>query len=182
MYWFRRPPYLRWVAAALIVVAAVAVELRRPATTLHPFLKVAVTGGESLGEEAIEWREVPAGLLPLPELSGAVAARAAPAGEPLLPSSVAVEGQAAVPENWWALPLALPPRAFPGDPVQLVVVPIDPLEEPLSVPGLVVERAVDSDDPFAPSEPAGLVAVPGEASASVAAAAAEGRVMVTVAP
>lgn len=175
MYWFARPPYLRWAAASLLVITAAVAEFRPAATVAHPFAAVDLEPGRPVSPGDVEWRAVPIGLLPLPELEGAATLRAVPAGEPLLPSSLGPE-EASLPEGWWAIPLSLPERAAAGDAVRLLV--IDPFTGgTTALPGLVVEPGGRSD--LLALTP-GLVAVPGEAAGLVAAASTEGRVVVAL--
>jgi hypothetical protein len=181
VYWFRRPPYLRWGAGALLIALALVGEFRAAPTVSYPFAAGPVPAGRAITDEIVEWRSVPAGLLPVAELDDRVTARAVGAGDPLVPSLL-VGRQAAVPDGWWALPIGLPGRALPGDGVQLVLVPVDPVALPITVPGMVVEAATSSDDPFSLVGPIGLVAVPGDHAAAVAQAAGEGRVVVALAP
>ncbi len=68
VYWLPRPPYLRWAAAALLVLGALAWDLRSPAVELRPFASRPVRAGEALDASAVAWREVPAGLLALPQV------------------------------------------------------------------------------------------------------------------
>ena len=156
-------------------------EFRTAPTVSYPFAAGTLPAGQAITNEVLEWRPVPAGLLPAPELDDRVTARAVGAGEPLVPSLL-VSRQAAVPDGWWALPIGLPGRALPGDQVQLVLVPIDPVAPPIMVPGTVVEPATSSDDPFSMAGPTGLVAVPGDHAAEVAQAVGEGRAVVALAP
>jgi Flp pilus assembly protein CpaB len=181
VYWFRRPPYLRWGAGALLIALALVGEFRTAPTVSYPFAAGPLPAGQAITNEVVKWRPMPAGLLPTPELDDRVTARAVGAGEPLVPSLL-VGHQAAVPDGWWVLPIALPGRALPGDRVQLVLVPVDPVALPITVPGTVVEAATSSDDPFSLAGPTGLVAVPGDHAAEVAQAAGEGRVVVALGP
>ncbi|MGH8936272.1 MAG: SAF domain-containing protein [Acidimicrobiia bacterium] len=181
MYWFRRPPYLRWGVGALLIALALVGEFRKAPTVSYPFAAGPLPAGRAITDEVVDWRPVPAGLLPAAELDDRVTARAVRAGEPLVPSLV-VSRRAAVPDGWWALPIGLPGRALPGDRVQLVLVPVDPVALPLTVPGMVVEAAAPSDDLFSLAGPTGLVAVPGDQAPAVAQATGEGRVVVALAP
>lgn len=172
VYWFRRPPYLRWSIAALIVAAAAFAELRGSPTVRHPFVTAAVPQGTDITEDAVELREVPAGLLPPVEAAGARAARPLSPGEPLLPSDVAATP--AAPAGWWLVPMRLPDAVGAGREVRVVLT--DP---PADVPGVVV--AAGSEDGLGTRLP-GLVAVPGPGAVDVARAAAADQVMVLVAP
>lgn len=178
MFWLERPPYLRWAAAVVLVALAASAELRRAPTVQHPFLRDQAPAGTELTEALVEWRAVPPGLLPAVEVAGA-AGRLLQAGEPLLPSSLATGVEA--PEGWWALSVALPSGTLPGAAVQLVLLPNDPTQSVRVVPGVVMEAGAGGDA-FAVDAQLGTVAVPPEAAAAAAVAAAEGRLTVLVEP
>ena len=59
-----RPPYVRWVIAVLIVVAALLWELSEQVTEPFPFAARSIARGEPIASEAIEWRKLPRGSLP----------------------------------------------------------------------------------------------------------------------
>ncbi len=172
MFWFRRPPYLRWVAAGGLVVVAFLMDLRDAAGEPYPFAARDVTAGESLDAGAVEWRQIPAGLLRQPDLTAAVAARDLAEGEPILPA--VLRSVREVPDGWWAVPLAIPEQAAPGSALRLVV-----LDPPLVVDGVVVRAGAPGT--FGVPE-AGLVAVPGEDAVVVAGAAVRGELTVLVEP
>ncbi|MDH3606265.1 MAG: hypothetical protein OER12_04650 [Acidimicrobiia bacterium] len=169
MFWFGRPPLLRWMGAALLVVAAAVVEFWPSATVTHPFTASDTAAGDRLD---VEWRAVPAGLLVQPPLTGMVASHAMKRGEPITPSDV--EAPIAVPAGWWALAVELPIPVAPGSETRLV------LGEGPTVAGLVV--AISEPDPFDISGPTALMAVPGEDAGRVAAAVAARELVVLVAP
>ena len=171
MYLLARPPYLRWAVAALLVLAGLLVECGGAATTPHPFTTRIVPAGESL-DLAVEWRDVPAGLLIAPDLDGAVAAMDLPAGTPVVDAVVAT--RPAVPEGWWAVALELPPTAVEGADVLVVLTSTGE-----QVPGIVV--AAGGDGGFGIDEP-GVVAVPEAMAAAVARGAAGRDVVVAVRP
>ncbi len=172
MYWFRRPPYLRWALAALIVGVAAIGELRGTSTAQHPFVAAAVPAGAEITPEDLELRTVPAGLLPAVDPAGARAARPLNPGEPLLPADVT--GAPAAPAGWWLAPVRLPDGVGAGRQVRVVL-----LDPPGDVPGVVV--APGTEDGLGTRVP-GLVAVPAAGAVDVARAAANDRVMVLVAP
>ena len=172
MYWFTRPPYLRWALAALIVLAAFAIELRPNPTEQYPFVAEPLSAGVRLTPEHIEWRTVPAGLFDMPLLEGAMTDHALNAGEAIQASSLTKESLA--PEGWWAVPIQLPVDAPQGTVLRIVV-----LDPPLIVEGLVVRPQVR--DTFATSEPA-LVAVAPQAAEIVAAASARNELIVLMQP
>ena len=171
MHWFQRPPYLRWAAGALIVLAALYLELRPSTMVDHPFAATDIAAGDAVGGDSVGWRRIPAGILAVPDLGGGVAARAVAAGSPLLPGDLA--SGPLIPAGWWSVPMAIP-HAPPGTPVRLVLT-----ASGTTVDGVVV--ATPDDDGFG-LEPQGLVAVPGEAAGLVAVATANRDVIVLVAP
>lgn len=166
MYWFGRAPLLRWVAAGLLVFGAVLVEFKPSHLVQHPFVAEAVEAGSPL---EVEWREIPQGLFPVPELEGAVATHPITAGEPITPSDVTTAGS--VPPGWWQLALEVSFPLVPGADAQVVLT-----ESARSVPAVVVRMG--SADPFATSGPVALIAVPAEDAALVAQAVASRRFVV----
>ena len=168
MFWLTRPPYLRWAAAAAVVLAALLWDLRDEAEAPYPFAVSAIAAGTPITESMVEWRNLPEGALAFPDLSDPVAARDLPAGEPIVPS--AVSGAPIVPDGWWSVPVPLSQGAVPGSQVRL----IDALSG-LEVDGFVV--AAGSDDLMS-VDTSGLVAVPPDAAAAIAIAAAEGSLVV----
>jgi hypothetical protein len=173
VYWLPRPPYLRWAAAALLVLGALAWDMRRPEVELAPFAARDLRAGEAVDASAVEWRQVPAGLLDAPDLEGAAAAVDLAAGDPLV--AAVLSGGLEVPEGWWEVPVAVGAHAQSGDSVMLVVT--DP---PATVPGLVVSPQVG--DAYSLDYRPAVVAVPADSAALVAAAAAAGAVVAAVAP
>ena len=168
MFWLERPPLLRWLAAALVLVGSVALDLTGNATEPFPFVTTAVARGDPIDAAALEWRDVPVGLLGEPADTTGVATRNLAPGEPLVGG--AVTGVRAVPGGWWAVPVELPESARAGMPVRLVA-----LEPALDVEGVVAETA--RTGAFAVARP-GLVAVPPDTAGAVAQAAAGGRLVV----
>lgn len=173
MYWLPRPPYLRWAGAALLLVGALAWDLRAPALEVRPFAARALAAGEPIDAAAVEWREVPAGLLPSPDLTAAVAAMDLAAGDPLLPALLGT--RVAIPDGWWEIPAAIGTHAAAGDAVMLVIT--DP---PSTVEGLVVSP--QQGDAYSLDYRPAVVAVPAEAAGLVASAAAAGSLVAAVAP
>ena len=164
MYWLQRPPYLRWAAAW---------DMSGDPTSLHPYLATDVAAGDAIGETDVEWREVPMGMLPAPDLTRPVAAADLQAGDPLL--DAVLRGPVAVPDGWWAVPVAVGANAGPGDEVLLVVT--DP---PTTISGVVV--TAQKGDPYSLDFRPASVAVPAEAAALVAAASAQGVLVAAVRP
>jgi hypothetical protein len=172
MFWFRRPPYGRWVAAAALLVVAFVMDTSGRATEPRPFAAHDLAAGHVVTDEDVEWRDVPAGLLPAPDLAGATVGRSLIAGEPIVPGALRSAG--AVPAGWWAVPLTLPTTIGPGAPVQVV-----DLSTGAVAGGIVVTPG--GEGAFGVAEP-GLVALPGEAAATMAVAAARDEVAVLFAP
>ncbi len=169
MFWFGRPAYLRWLAAAALIVGAAAVEFWPTAQAVYPFTAAPVEVGEA---PRVEWRVLPAGIYERADITGAVASHPMGRGEPITPSDLRLP--IGVPEGWWALAVEVPIAMAPGAEVRLV------LGEGHTVPGLVV--AFDDSDRFDVSGPTALIAVPAGDAPAVATAAAERRLVVLVAP
>ena len=172
VFWLNRPPYLRWAAAAAVVVAAFLWDLRGSSDILYPFATSAIAAGATITEADVEWRRVPEGTMALPDLSDPVAARDVPAGEPIVPS--AVSGATTIPEGWWSVPVSLPATALPGTRIRLV----DPASG-FETDGIVV--AAGSDDLMS-FEESGMAAVPPAAATLIAIAASEGTLVILLEP
>lgn len=169
MFWFGRPPLLRRVGAVLLILGAGIIEFWPTSTVQYPFAAVETAAGASL---QVEWREVPAGLLEPPALSGMVASHRIARGDPITPSDV--RRPLGIPHGWWALTVEVPSALEPGAETRLV------LDSGRPVAGIVV--ATNEPGPFAASGLTALVAVPGEDAARVAAAVAARQVVVLIAP
>lgn len=167
MYWLRRPPYLRWLSAALILIVGLIVELQGGAVVAYPFAERPIAAGAAI-EPSLGWRDVPRGLLPqwTGPVSG-VAARKVPAGEPVTPSLLA---EVLVPTDWWSVPIPLPTAAAPGTPVRLVLQTTG-----TTVEGIVVESGIDTG-----FETMGMVAFSPSDAPRAAAAAADSALVVMV--
>lgn len=172
MFWLTHPPYLRWAAAALLLIAALAWDLRGRSGVPYPFAAQPIAAGAVIEEADVEWRTMPGGVLAMPDLSAPIAARAIPAGEPILPS--AVDADAGIPAGWWAVPVALPAAAVVGSRVRLIAA-----DTMVDSEGIVV--AAGSTDLLSTSD-AALVAVPPERATAIATAAAAGTLIVLIAP
>jgi hypothetical protein len=167
VFWMSRPPYHRWLAAATLLAIAAFLDLAGRATTRFPFVTRDVGAGESV-TDAIEWRDVPTGML---GDAGDITGRAThplAEGEPL--TAGAVSTGAVVPTGWWSVPVDLPGAAHRGAHVRLLAA--DP---PLDVEGVVV--GLPETGAFGVTSP-GLVAVPPGDTAEVATAAAGGTLVV----
>lgn len=167
VFWLIPPPYLRWLAAALVFGGAAYLDFAAPPTEPYPFAARSIESGEPLAE-GVEWRDVPAGLLPPSAALEDHAARQIAAGEPL--TGTAARPDDGIPAGWWSVPVALPVTAAPGTPVRLVA-----QEAALDVTGFVTESATTGA--FA-TPSMGLVAVAPDVAADVAAAGAAGRLIV----
>jgi hypothetical protein len=169
MIWLSSPPWGRWILVAVVALLVIYFEVRPEPTVDHPYATRTIGAGETLGRDNTEMRRVPVGLLEgIPEDS--VAARTVDAGAPILPADVGPDTEL-VPGGWWVVTLEVPAGARAGDRVRLVVVDS----------GLVVDGFVASPpdpDPF--SNRGGGVAIPAEHAATVAGAAADGRVVVLI--
>lgn len=173
MYWLQRPPYLRWAAAAVLVIGAAVWDLRPEPTALHPFLTSPVSAGESIDATDLEWRTIPAGLITEPDLTHPVAAIDLALGTPLVQEML--RAPVTAPEGWWEVPVAVGAHASAGDHVMLVV--IDP---PTTVAGIVI--TAQRGDPYSLDYRPASVAVPADSAPLVAAASAHGTVVAAVRP
>lgn len=154
MYWFTRPPYWRWAAAAAIVAVAAFMDLSGPPTEPYPYAAQPVAAGEIV---AIEWRDIPRGVLPPAAAPGGVAAVPIAPGTPLL-AALLTEPRAA-PDEWWAVAAQLPVTAVTGGEV-LITLPGLEVGGIVIAPGGAAAFGETSD---------GLIAVPPEHAAAVAA-------------
>lgn len=176
MYWIARPPYLRWIIVAFVVLFSLWIELRPDPTTLHPFTEREIGRGAPVAA-AIEWRLIPVGVLPPVEGLG-FAAHELAAGEPILPSDLVAEPFLA-PDGWWIVDVELPADTRIGSPVQLVIVPSvgDAIRAPIA--GIVMSVR-SSDGNFGSGLPSGSVAVAPEDAATAAVAIANKQVSVLI--
>lgn len=156
----------------MIVVAAFGIEVTGPSLEPYPFLVRAITIGEAVAADDIEWRDVPTGLLPAASTVIGQAARALSAGEPL--SAGTVSDGTAIPDGWWIVPAPVPASVAPGTAIRLISV-----DDGFAVDGVVTVSGIDTG--FG-DETIGSVAVPEEAAVRVSLAASSGRLVVLVAP
>jgi hypothetical protein len=138
---------------------------------MRPFTTRAVAAGGAITADDLEWRAIPAGLLPAPDLTRPIAAVDLTPGVPLV--DAVLRAPAAIPEDWWCIPVPIGVDARPGDQVLLVVT-----EPPLTVVGLVISP--QHGDPYSMGFRPASVAVPAEAAALVAAAGAQGVLVTAV--
>ncbi|MDH5422237.1 MAG: SAF domain-containing protein [Acidimicrobiia bacterium] len=175
MYWFARPPWIRWTLSTCLLVAAFALEIRGPATADHWFATTDIPAGTPLTPDQFRTVQVPTGLFPSIEPHG-FARTEIYSGDPLLDGDVTDQSVRA-PDDWWVIELPVPARLRVGQTVLLVVLDADTAT---TVGGLAV--AVDpTRDPFGGTSAIGSIAVPSDAAAVVAAAAATGNVTVLTA-
>lgn len=168
MFWLRRPPYLRWIAAGLILLTGLMMDLRGPDLHPYPFAVDTIPVGTRI-DDAIEWKDIPAGLLPQWDrrVSGIAGSNVAN-GDPLLPSMLT---EATAPDGWWSVPVPLPIAVAPGTRLRVRYGPSGDIAE-----GVVV-GALD----HAGFEVIGTVAFPEEDAAMVAAATADDALVVMIA-
>ena len=118
MYWLVRPPIERWIIAALILSAGLFWDLRPQPMVAYPYAGTSLAPGQDIAT-AIEWREIPGGILPDwdADLGGVSIGRIA-AGSPLLPDLVS---DLALPEGWWTVPLRVTAPVAPGTPIRVLI-------------------------------------------------------------
>ena len=165
MYWLRRPPYARWILAALVVCSGLYLDLRPTAVATYPFAARTVASGEPIASQ-IEWRKIPKGVLPEwhGEVTGFAATEIA-AGTPLVPS---LATDIEIPEDWWAVSLPLPYAVAPGRRVRIAI-------DSAIVEGVLVGDITDTGFQLR-----GSVAFPAAAAALVASAAAADDALVVM--
>ncbi|MGI9666417.1 MAG: SAF domain-containing protein [Acidimicrobiia bacterium] len=166
-----RPPYLRWIAAAILVAGALAWEVSDRATEPYPFAANAIAAGTPITEEIVEWKQVPKGSIKMPDLGSSSALAAIAPGDPLTRSVVG--SGSSVPDDWWSVPVTLPLGLARGTKVKLSLL------DGSSVTGVVAMPA--SDDEFGIKR-AGFVAVAESDAGRVALAAANDAILVLIAP
>ena len=165
VFWLRRPPYLRWIIAAAVLLVGGFLDTRSAETVDYPHAESDIHAGQSIADQ-MEWRRVPAGLLPRWE--GDVVGYAVTdlaAGTPLLPSLV---DAVSVPDGWWSVAISLPQSIGPGTPIRVSA-------RDTVVTGILSGEVVDNGYEFV-----GPVAFPANDAALVAAAAASDTVVVMI--
>ena len=149
----------------MIVAIGLLIEFREAALEPYPFAAEPLVAGHPI-DDAIAWRDVPAGLLP--QWNGPVSGIAAgriDAGDPLIPTAVA---EVLVPSDWWSIPVPLVAAVAPGTAVRLYSGNGGVILE-----GIVVEPGID--DGF---ETVAMVAfAPADAALASAAAASDALVV-----
>jgi hypothetical protein len=167
VYWLRRPPYLRWITAALLLTVGLMIEFRGGPTERYPFAANTISAGAPV-DSSVDWRTVPSGLLPeWTDAVGGIAKTAIAAGDPLLPSATATFS---VPSDWWSLAIPLPTTAPPGTPIRLVLDDPDAVVE-----GVLLEAGIETG-----FEMIGMVAFAPSDASRVAAASGNGALVVMI--
>jgi len=172
--WISRPPYVRWTLIGLVVLVSLWLELRPSPTVGHPFLTRDLGRGESV-DDALEWREIPPGVLEAVSGTG-FANRPLAGGQPLLPGDT-TDMSTSVPGGWWLVDVAVPVEATAGTRVQLVILP-SPGHLPVAPIGGLVTGV--RSGPYDDDGLIGTVALPPDRAATAAVAVAEKRVSVLV--
>lgn len=175
MYWFHRPPYLRYALAIGICTAALWAEFRPHNTVEHPFASQSIPAGSQLEHDLFTMRDVPAGLMRPVDVAGR-AQHDIEEGEPLTAGLIESD-VVPVPSDWWTLAIALGQDVIPGDHVRLVL-RIEP--ETIIVDGIVIRAGTSGQDDFGFEQQTAVVAVPPDAASSVAIAVTDHRLTALV--
>lgn len=170
MLWLARPPLLRWLAAAVLVLIAAWTELAPPPASEQFFLTEDVPAGTPLEPHHVERRTVANGVIDTVEPSG-VAATDLRAGDPLLAS---MSTDTIVPEGWVIIEAAVPAHASPGAGATAIILGRE--SAPVQFPAVVVRQG--GSDPFEGGQ--GVIAVPPDWTGPAAGASAEGRLVIGV--
>jgi hypothetical protein len=171
VYWLQSPPYLKRLGAFLLILAAIAWDLRASAVEPFPTATGLIAAGTPITDELITWVDLPQGRLPRPDLANATAARDIAAGELL--TSPALAGPFSAPAGWWTVSIEIGALATPGDEVLLVV--DDP---PISTTGFVITPQFG--DPYTMAYRPAAVAVAPDLAPLVAAAQRSDRLITAV--
>lgn len=166
MYWLAPPSTRRWVAAGLIVAAAIVWDLWPEPVVLHPHAATDLAAGTVLEPGDVDLRSIPVGVVPPVDPVGVLAVAVA-AGEPLVPSHLTTT---LPPDGWWVIDVDLPPDAVVGQEVRLGVPGVGDAAAAL-YPGVVTRSGGVGAEP-------GSVAVPEDVAGPVAAASTSGRIVV----
>lgn len=167
MFWLSRPPYVRWTLAAIIVITGLMMEITPESTMPHPFAVADLAVGDTIDDTVVVWRDVPKDLFD-PVVLPTTAPRPFQVGDPVLIGDDSATGNNGIPEGWWGVEVDVPAGARSGMSVKLVT-------GGAAVDGIVID-VTDGDY----GERTGLIAVPGDAAESVAAAALDTSVMVLI--
>ncbi len=165
----KHPPVWRHLAAAALVVFGLYGEFRQPPVSSHPYLSADVEAGAVIDQ--LEWREIPAGVLPSVTDLPLVARIDLPAGTPLIPS---VLGEVVPPEGWLSLVIEMPTLTAPGTRLMLLT---DQTSDPVDAVVLASAR-----DDIGYGAPTGIIAIAPDKALTVARAAASGSLTVLMVP
>lgn len=169
MIWLQPTPWARWLAAGLIAMTAMWIELRPSGLVDHPFATVDIMPGEVIDSSNTEQRPTSTGLLETVSV-GSIARFPVSRGEPVLASDVTASKQI-VPSGWYQVEMTLPAGATVGDPARLILI-----DNGTSADGVVTVAA--DGDPLGTH--LGTVAVEPGMADRVAIAAEEGRVAILI--
>ena len=169
MLWLARPPYLRWFAAGAILLAAISWDLSKRQSEPHPFASQTIVRGEPLSSDNVEWRDVPVGVFPVPDLIDASARVDIIAGSPI--SETIISRTAPLPSGWWSVPIDLPVGTPEGSTVRVLG------PDGYAMTGIVVRPP--RRDTFGSVE-AGTVGFPPEHADAVARMLASGELVVLI--
>lgn len=172
MLWLSRPPYLRWLAASLVLALGFLIELRPQDTTPVPVATTEMAAGAAITESDVVWKQGPVELFAEVALP-AYLTRSVNAGTLILAADLA-EHPVAAPADWWSLELAVPPSTESGTAVLAVVT-----SEGQSETYVGLTTAHLSDDGF--GEALTLVAFSQPDAIRVAAGMADGQVTLLIA-
>jgi len=169
--WFSRPPYLRWLAAGAIVLAALAWDLSKRQSEPFPFAAVSISAGTAITDDLIEWKALPVGAIPAPLLSGVSATADIDAGDPFTRSVLSQTPP--LPAGWWSIPIDIPNGTPVGATIRVV------LPDGSAATGVVTQPA--SNDGFGVPSP-GAVGFPQAVADAVAQLASSGNLVILVEP
>ena len=176
MYWYARPPWIRWVLSALLVAVAFGVELTGPVTEERWFARTDISAGQQLEPGLFELKQVSAGSLADVAPAG-FALVAIASGDPLTASTINPRSRI-TPTGWWSIEITVPQHLTAGQSVRLVIANSE--AEPTVVDGIAVSVGTNND-PFTQQTAVGIIAVPPEDAAIVASASQSGRMSVLTA-
>lgn len=172
MLWLQPPPFLRWLAAGILIAGAAWSEFAPTPGVEVTVLATDVAAGTPLVPDLVETHRMADVGFETVKPHG-VAVIDLKAGDPLLPSMVS---EVAIPVGWVSIDADLPEGARPGQAAVAIVTAAGEGTRPLEFPGIVVEAG--REDGFGAG--AGSIAVPPEWAAPAAQAVVEGRLVIGV--
>jgi hypothetical protein len=116
-----RPPYLRRIAAVLVVLVAVAIEFRPTTTQRLAIATTDLVAGTTVTEADVAWVDVSKGAIE-PAVLPAIVSRMVPAGAPISDADVD-SGSVEVPADWLQIELEVPAATQNGATVVAVMSP-----------------------------------------------------------